>query len=151
VRKTIRRKVYVYCVDRGRLLVFSHTGRPSSDVGIQVPGGSIRDDEAPEAAALRELTEETGRGDFRIGRLVGQATYDITPYRPEIQERSFFLAHATGALPERWAAQESHDGHGPATPLSFFWIPLSAAHVLQAGQGALIGALTDEELTTTVP
>lgn len=143
--RTVRRKAYVYCVHDGRLLVFSHPDFPPSEVGIQVPGGSIRDGEDPEVAALRELIEETGQDSFRIVRRVGQATYDISPYRPEIQERVFFLARPTDELPERWTAHEHHDGEAPPTALAFFWIPLSAAHVLQAGQGALIGALGDEE------
>lgn len=41
-------------------------------------------------------------------------------------------------------SQELHDGQQPPTGLECFWIPLRRAHVLQAGQGALIGALFDE-------
>jgi len=139
--KAVRRKVVVYCVDGERLLVFRHLDHPPEAVGVQVPAGSIRDDEAPRDAALRELREETGREGFEIVEDLGLATYDITPYRAEIQHRHFFLARPTAALPERWAASENHDGQAAPTRLECFWIPLSAAHVLQAGQGAMIWRL----------
>lgn len=149
--KATRRKAYVYCVHDSRLLVFGHPDFPPGQLGLQVPGGSIRDGEAPEAEAPRELIEETGRDAFCIERLVGQATCDIGPYRPEIQERWFFLARPTGDRPERRIAHEHHDGTVPMTRLSFFWIPLKSAHVLQAGLGALAGALTAEEASPGSP
>ncbi len=135
------RKVVVYCVRRGHLLVFRHIDFSADEVGIQVPAGSIRDGEAAEAAALREIEEETGKGGFTIKAFLGRTSYDISPYRAEVQERHFFLASAPQSVPERWVGTEDHDGSAPATRFEFFWIPLKHAHVLQSGQGALIGEL----------
>ena len=142
--KAVRRKVIVYCVDGDRLLVIRHPDFPPEAVGLQVPAGSIRDGEAAIDAALRELREETGHDAFEIVAELGQARYDITPYRPEIQDRVFFHARPSAPLPERWLATEDHDGQAPPTRLECFWIPLTAAHVLQAGQGALIARLYPE-------
>jgi demethoxyubiquinone hydroxylase (CLK1/Coq7/Cat5 family) len=44
----------------------------------------------------------------------------------------------------RWPSQELHDGQQRPTCLECFWIPLQDAHVLQAGQGALIGSIFEE-------
>jgi 8-oxo-dGTP pyrophosphatase MutT (NUDIX family) len=136
--KQHKQKVIVYVIKNGKLLVFRHINYSYEEAGIQVPAGSIREGERPEAAALRELKEETGQDCFEIIQELGTDTYDMTPYRQEIQERHFFLARATGDLPERWASEETHDGAGSPTRFECFWIPLISAHVLQAGQGALL-------------
>ena len=48
------------------------------------------------------------------------------------------------ATPERWTSQEDHDRESPPTLFECFWISLEAAHILQSGQGALLGRLADE-------
>lgn len=140
--KIMAKKAVVYCVEEGRLLVFRHVGWPWEEVGVQVPAGSVRGDETPEQAALRELCEETGRDCFAITEFLGLGRYDITPYRHELQERSFFRARPTASVPKRWLGGEAHDGEVTAEPFEFFWIPLAQAHVLQAGQGAMIWRVT---------
>ncbi|WP_106402311.1 NUDIX hydrolase [Actinocorallia populi] len=141
--KVVKEKVLCYVVRDGRLLVLRHTDHSCEEVGIQVPAGSIRPDETPEEAALREAREETGRSDLKIVRKLGEATYDITPYRYEIQNRHVFHMELTEETPERWAGQEDHDGEQEPIRFECFWIPLRAAHILQSGQGALLGTLED--------
>ena len=141
MEKVKKQKVVVYCIHEQKLLVFRHIDYSFEEVGIQVPAGSIKENESPEAAALRELQEETGKQNFIINKLLGIAEYDMTPYRYEIQERYFFLAYPTNPLPIRWQSAELHDGEQAPTRLECFWIPLTAAHVLQAGQGAMLGKL----------
>lgn len=140
---TTVQKVVVYVILEGNLLVFRHLDFPPEEVGIQVPAGTIRAGETPRDAALRELIEETGFDCFEIVRPLGVAPYDMTPYRYELQERHFFEARTTAPLPNRWQSVELHDGAQPPTRLECFWIPLAQAHVLQAGQGAMIYALVD--------
>lgn len=141
--KAVKNKVLVYVVRGGKLLVFRHVDFGWEEVGIQVPAGSIRDGETPEDAALREAREETGLSDFAIVRKLGEAEYDISPYRFEIQHRHFFQLELRQDAPDRWPSQEDHDGEGEPTRFECFWIPLDAAHVLQSGQGALLGRLSD--------
>ncbi|WP_078857482.1 NUDIX domain-containing protein [Streptomyces sp. NRRL F-4474] len=85
--KVTKSKALCYVVRGGMLLVHRHVDFPWEEVGVQVPAGSIRQGEAPEAAALREAREETGLQDFKIVRKLGATTYDMGPYRAEIQEQ----------------------------------------------------------------
>lgn len=141
MEKSLKKKVIVYAVKDGKLLVFRHTDFSYEEVGIQVPAGTIKDDEEPETAALRELQEETGYSAFRIIRPLGIAIYDMAPEKPEIHERHFFLAEPTEDLPERWNSQEDHDGTQEPTRFECFWIPLERGHILQAGQAAMLAKI----------
>ncbi|NKY31278.1 NUDIX hydrolase [Nocardia gamkensis] len=141
--KVRKDKVLVYVVRDGKLLVFRHTDYTHEEVGIQVPAGSIRPGESPQDAALREAREETGLTEFKIVRKLGEFEYDISPYRWEIQVRHVFHLELSEPAPERWASQEDHDGQGEPTRFECFWVPLDAAHILQSGQGALLGRLYD--------
>jgi 8-oxo-dGTP pyrophosphatase MutT (NUDIX family) len=134
----VKQKAVVYCVRGEELLVFTHP-ETLLESGVQVPAGTVRDGETPMAAARRELAEETGKDCFEVQALLGRTVYDQFPYREEVHERFFFLARPTAALPDRWRGQEDHDGLRPPTLFDFFWIPLRSAHVLVAGQSALIG------------
>lgn len=134
----MKQKVVVYCVQEEKLLVFRHVDFSWEEVGIQVPAGSIREGENPNDAALRELQEETGFKDFEIEAYIGADTYNLNPYRDEIQERHFFRARPTKELPQLWNSQEDHEGKEHPTRLECFWIPLRRAHVLQSGQGSML-------------
>jgi 8-oxo-dGTP pyrophosphatase MutT (NUDIX family) len=139
--KNLVQKVAVYCVKGDQLLVFRHLDYSAEEVGIQVPAGTVRAGEGLASAALRETEEETGLKGFVIEKLLGRAFYDVSPYRNEVQERFFFLASAPNLISERWYGGEDHDGTAPRTRFEFFWIPLKQGHVLQGGQGALLGMI----------
>lgn len=141
MEKTRVKKVVIYCVQDDKLLVFRHVDYPYEEVGLQVPAGTVEPGEDTLDAALRELCEETGHNGFKIEAFLGQADYDISPYRFEVQERYFYKATPTAPLPDRWASQEQHDGQSPITRLECFWVPIKSGHVLQAGQGAMIGKM----------
>ncbi|WP_434992203.1 NUDIX hydrolase [Arthrobacter sp. Ld5] len=138
-------KVVCYVVHDGHLLVFTHDDTPITRTGIQVPAGSIRAGESPEDAAIRELSEETGRHG-QLVRGVGTQRYDLRPARDEVAVRHYFRFSMTNAdLTERWTAGETDPSHGGGSiTWTCWWIPLTDAHVLAAGFGGLLGVMLDE-------
>jgi len=133
-------KAYAYVVSAGRLLVFTHRDVSLLETGVQVPGGTVRPGEAPEAAVLREVREETGYETFEVRRALGTADYrvgDVTHHR------HFFQLAPTAPLPETWEAAERHDGLRAPTAFVLSWLPLAHGHVLAAGLGALLHGVQD--------
>ncbi|HET7736890.1 MAG TPA: NUDIX domain-containing protein [Nocardioidaceae bacterium] len=135
-------KVVCYIVRDDELLVFKHLGQPWDESGLQVPAGTGKVGESPEAAAMREAREETGLDQLRLVRKLGVAEYDMRPYRDELQTRHVFRLEIDTETPDRWVARENDPGDG-GRPIEFecYWIPIAQGHVLSAGQGALLGRL----------
>jgi 8-oxo-dGTP pyrophosphatase MutT (NUDIX family) len=90
---------------------------------------------------LRETHEETGLTGLTLQSKLGEALYDISPLRPEIQHRHFYYLTVGGTAPQRWSSAEHHDGLLPPTRLECFWLPLRYAHALASAHGALISRL----------
>ncbi|MFK5583221.1 NUDIX hydrolase [Serinicoccus sp. LYQ131] len=135
-------KVICYIVSAGHLLVFTHRDLPLDEVGVQVPAGTIRPGEDPAAAALREATEETGLTDLKVLRKLGEADYDITPYRREVMRRRFYELTTNCPVTRRWTSQEPDPEGGGQGPLfDCYWIPLEQGHVLSGGLSNFLGAL----------
>jgi 8-oxo-dGTP diphosphatase len=139
----VAQKVIAYIVRDRRVVVFLHADEPSIDEsGIQMPAGTIEPGELPAAAALREASEETGLTGLRIVDYLGATEYDMRPYQDVIQVRHFFhLAVDSDEVPERWHAYEGGDGTSAPIRFELYWLPLRQAHVVSAGQAALIGRL----------
>ncbi|MCA1720398.1 MAG: NUDIX domain-containing protein [Actinobacteria bacterium] len=81
------RKAFAYITRGDCLLVFHHRDVPLEEAGVQVPAGTVRDDEPLAAAALREAVEETGLEDLTFVRYLGTSDYDVRPGRNEVHER----------------------------------------------------------------
>jgi 8-oxo-dGTP pyrophosphatase MutT (NUDIX family) len=137
------RKAVAYVVRDGQLLVFRHRDVDVAVAGIQVPAGTIREGEEPADAVLREATEETGLAALKVVRALGTDDYDVRPGRYEVHERHFFQLTTVEPIEDEWLWFEAHDGLAEPTAFVCSWIPLHRAHVLAAGFGARIGAMSD--------
>lgn len=138
----VKQKVVCYIVRDGQLLVFAHRDEPWDESGLQVPAGSIKPGETPEAAALREACEETGLRGLQIVRKLGETEYDMAPYRAETHHRHVFHLEIIGDAPASWLSQENDPDDGSDRKrFECYWIPLAQGHVLSAGQGALLGRI----------
>ena len=126
IRKKTKQKAFAYITHQNRLLVFRHVDIP--EAGIQVPAGTIKANERPEQAVLREAVEETGLTDLTVGRFLGEQERDMADFgRDEIHHRFFYHLSCGGAPASTWY----HEEHDPADGLEqmcitfeFFWVGL---------------------------
>lgn len=136
-------KVICYIVNDGRLAVFMHAEDqdPVVESGLQVPAGTRNDHEDGAAAALREAFEETGLVGLRVVGFLGEADYDMRPYAAAVHRREFYQLAVEADVPEIWRHVERDGGAGEPRPFNFRWLPIERAHVLAAGQGAMLGRI----------
>ncbi len=135
-------KVLCYVVRDRRLLVFRHRDHP--DAGLQVPAGTLHPGEDPQAGAIRETEEETGRRGFAVVTKLG--TYDHEFHdsfrghaRHELHERHVFHIGPPPDLPESWS-HLAEEGDGDFW-FEFSWVPIGPDLVLAGDQHALLGRL----------
>ena len=140
----VKSKAFAYITNRNRLLVFIHPFAP--EAGIQVPAGTIKANERPEEAVLREAFEETGLSGLVVDTFLGEDERDMSDFgRDEIHHRRFYHLRCEGDPPATWRHEE-HDS--PADPklvpiiFEFFWAPLPHdVPPLIAGHGQMIPQL----------
>lgn len=139
----IKRKVLVYITYQNRLLIFTHPDFP--EAGIQVPGGTLRDDESPEAGALREAIEETVLTSLRVVACLGEVQRDMSDFgMAQLHHRYFYHLTCDEAPPETWWHGEFESADGSREPIvfEFGWAALpDGVPPLIAGHDALIPEL----------
>lgn len=145
VRKT-RQKAFAYITHQKRLLVFRHVDVP--EAGIQVPAGTIKANEHPEQAVLREAVEETGLTDLTLGRFLGEQVRDMSDFgRDEIHHRFFYHLHCNEVPPSTWYHEECDPSDGSARAsiiFEFFWagLPYEVPSLI-ADHGTMLPQLLD--------
>jgi 8-oxo-dGTP pyrophosphatase MutT (NUDIX family) len=137
------RKAFAYITSGRRLLVFTHSHYP--EAGIQVPAGTMRSDEDPITAALREAAEESGLVDLDVVGVLGELAFDASLYgKDEIHHRSFVHLRCRADTSDQWEHWET-DPHGAPGEHYLFvlsWASLDAPLPdLIAGHDAFIPAL----------
>lgn len=118
-------KAFAYITHHNNLLVFRHPFDP--DAGLQVPAGTIREDEHPEQAVMREAIEETGLTDFVLVQFLGEQQRDMRDFGlDELHHRYFYHLRYIGEPPVTWQHRENEPSDGTGTPIvfEFFWVRL---------------------------
>lgn len=119
-------KVYAYIVQGRDLVVFEQPHAP--EAGIQVPGGTVEEGEALDAAVLREAVEETGLPGLMIARYLGQHTRDMRDYgRSGYHQRHFYYLTCATTIPPCWQHWEQYSSEpitGPGRLFAFTRTPL---------------------------
>ena len=131
----MKHKVLVYVLrptaaGAWEFLAFRH--RDYLEAGVQVPAGTVEPGEDREAAAYRELAEESGltAEQVRLVRKLAEAD------EPEWdQRRHAYLFEPRGPLPERWAHTVAGVGEDQGLVFEYDWRPVAAAGELAGGQG----------------
>lgn len=134
---SIKRKVLAY-ITRGEaenreLLVFEQKGHP--DAGIQVPGGTIEDDELLIDALYREIEEETGisRNDLSLEGKLRKYLY-FPEGRSGIHERNIFHLSYIGEDKSAWEHVVLGGGEDQGLIFCLRWIPLTNVPILAGKQ-----------------
>jgi 8-oxo-dGTP pyrophosphatase MutT (NUDIX family) len=84
----------------GRVLLVRFEDRQTDYVWWTTPGGGVRRGETPEAAARREVLEETGLRDFTLGPCVWLRDFEYTwRGRRHRQLEHIFAAHVDDFVP----------------------------------------------------
>lgn len=129
----MKQKVLIYLLRPGigapEVLVFEHRDFP--EAGVQVPAGTVDLGETVEAAASRELMEETGLSGEQAGLVRKLANFPEPAWN---QHRHVFLFEALTPLPELWShiVQSCDEDRGMV--FNFFWIAATPSPVLAGGQ-----------------
>jgi 8-oxo-dGTP diphosphatase len=144
--KEVKDKVFAYITHNDHLLIFSHPY--ALEAGIQVPAGTVEENEHPEDAVLREAFEETGLSNLSLDCFLGEQRRDMSDYgRNEIHRRLFYHLRYDGPFIARWRQGESDPYDGLASDpiiFEFFWARLPH-HVppLIADQGIMLPQLLE--------
>lgn len=85
--------------DRRELLVFTHRDVPQA--GIQIPSGTVDDDEEFDAAVLREVWEESGLTEFAAMRVLGDEHDTTDTGKP--RWRRFYHLTVAAPVPDTWS------------------------------------------------
>ena len=106
---------------RTELLVFDHVDLP--DAGTQVPAGGIEAGESYDAAALREVREETGLTEVEVVGRVGESD---RPHPETGAERVTTYVHLrpTAPTPGRWTHVVTGAGEDADLRFACFWVAL---------------------------
>jgi ADP-ribose pyrophosphatase YjhB (NUDIX family) len=144
-QKLIKVVAYITRSRHGKrqLLVFTHRDHP--EAGLQVPAGTVKQDEGIEAALMREITEETGLTGLTIIRKLG--TYTLHhPISNNLHERHVFHLAAPDDAPDAWQWTETCGGEIPdheGYVFQLWWADLDGPIHLAGSQADYIHLIRD--------
>ena len=132
------KKVLAFCIrnkiDKQEILVLSKI----NGKGIEVPGGSVEENESFENAVERELFEETGINSIRNMRKVLTVSF-YADWRKEWQERNIFKLELENTSNDEWEQIISDGKEDKGKRARFFWLDVELAKKkLLWGQGQFI-------------
>ena len=132
------KKVLAFCIrnkiDKQEILVLSKI----NGKGIEVPGGSVEENESFENAVERELFEETGINSIRNMRKVLTVSF-YADWRKEWQERNIFKLELENTSNDEWEHIISDGKEDKGKKARIFWLDVELAKKkLLWGQGQFI-------------
>ena len=96
--RKVKYEVMAYITHHHYLLVFRHPDTP--EAGIQVPAGTVEEQEQAEDAVLREAYEETGLTNLTLNCFLGEQERDMSDFgRDGVHHRRFYHLRCHGYPP----------------------------------------------------
>lgn len=145
--KVIIHKVAAYITCENQLLVFTHVDYPQA--GIQVPAGTVAEEESLDDAVLRKAFEETGLPNLQIKSFLGTRIYDLPSVdgRDNVIHRHYYHLKLPAPIKiHRWQHWEKSPSEGTVEPILFelFWVSLTEEIPELSGE---LGDLLDDLIT----
>jgi len=135
------RKAYGYIsrIHEGQtqVAVFRHPLLTISEGGIQMPKGTVHEQETPREAVQREIVEETGLTDFIVEREIAVDLWQppsSNTEQSEIHERHFFRLTASHTL-DTWDHIVTGQGEDEGMIFHYFWICSPGEVAIASGHG----------------
>lgn len=139
---TVIRKVIAYITrlsnQRRELLVHIHKDYP--EAGVQVPAGTVEENETIEEALYREIKEESGLTEFISRSKLKEYVY-YHDSKDEYHERHVFQLEIVGEVRERWEHIVNSLDQDAGLTFCYYWVPLEAMPKLAANQDDYINFL----------
>ncbi|WP_157087764.1 NUDIX hydrolase [Oceanobacillus damuensis] len=114
------KKAYGYVIRKKngkmQVLVFQH---PIPEAGIQIPKGTVNDQEDTYNAVIREIEEETGLKNFVVENLIVEDNWKNDD--GAIHNRFFYRINVSDA-PDEWDYQPTGGGDEEELTFHYFWI-----------------------------
>lgn len=140
--KKIIKKVIAYITrfnkNNQELLVNIHKHYP--EAGIQVPAGTVEDNEEVEKALFREIKEESGITKLILKKKIKQYIYYDT-IKNEYHERHIFHLEVKDEIKNNWIHVVNSDGEDNGLVFYYYWISLKELQKLIANQDDCINDL----------
>lgn len=145
-------KVGAFVLRTGRngacdLLLFNHPDHP--DAPIQIPGGTVEEDESVEQALFREIAEETGLTNLTVERKLGVSEVPFVQNKPEILVRHCFLLRAPDDAPDSWIHTVKGAGLDEGLRFQFRWYRIEPEFTLSGDLGYFLSPEYIPELWVT--
>ena len=124
----MRKRVYLYIVKNSDILVLRRTDFP--DLGLQIPGGTVKPDEMPIDAAARDAIEETGLAELGTSVILGATVVPSLRSDEDLLEAWFYRIDVKGQVPEVWLHTEYHvsdNDNNDKIRFELSWLPMTKA------------------------
>lgn len=146
----LRQRVFTYITRADQLLILEYVdGRYLEP---QIPGGTVKTDELPAQAALREAQEETGLSALQLVKCLGSFERNLTDIgRDETIVAWFFHLQTDEITPEKWQHFEcdSSEGLGPIE-FAVSWVSLKNLPKLGGIDESMLPELLDSVRENTL-
>jgi 8-oxo-dGTP pyrophosphatase MutT (NUDIX family) len=115
------KKAYGYVTrvldEKTQVLVFRHKDIP--EAGIQIPKGTVKEEEDTYNAVIREIKEETGIQSFKVNNLISEDYWKNDD--GSIHNRYFYKIDCN-EIADEWEHNPTGGGEETGLTFQFFWV-----------------------------